>query len=162
AGDEASFLAALTHSLEQALPDYMIPGHLLVLDELPLSANGKVDRVAISRHLQALSQESLSLESPRQGLETDIANTWQAVLNNDDIGRNQDFFALGGDSLSATRIVVALQQRFGKESLSLREFYASAPTIAALARHIESHAAVASTSPASSQTAQVLFEEGVL
>jgi surfactin synthase thioesterase subunit len=125
--------------LSQTLPEYMVPGTLVILDELPLSANGKVDRKQLVRRLEALQGQSNAHQPPLPGLESDIAHVWQAVLKRPSLSRHDDFFAIGGDSLSATRIVAALHQRVGAGAVSLRILYGAAPTVASLAAHVRAY-----------------------
>jgi yersiniabactin nonribosomal peptide synthetase len=95
--------------LRQKLPDYMVPEHFELLDRLPLTANGKVDRGALTSLLNIEPARVAQLEEPQTPAEKAIANVWQQVLGTSQIGRDDSFFALGGDSLSATRVVARLR-----------------------------------------------------
>ncbi|GGJ87049.1 non-ribosomal peptide synthetase [Pseudomonas matsuisoli] len=156
--DAAAYIDDLKQALGNELPDYMVPSYLSLLDGLPLSANGKVDRALVLRELQEQGAGAVVSAAPAAGLEAEIAQVWEHVLERTGIGRDDDFFAIGGDSLSATRIVVILQQRLGKEQLSLRVFYGSTPTIAALARHVQQR----NPGVASAASDTSLYEEGVI
>ncbi|MCP3801290.1 amino acid adenylation domain-containing protein [Allokutzneria sp. A3M-2-11 16] len=108
------------------LPAHMIPERIEVLPWLPLSANGKVDRSAL-----ASPAEETTGDAPRGEVETELAAMWSELLGIGDIGRDQSFFTLGGDSLLATRFIQEAEQRFGV-ALPLRQLFA-APTIACAA-----------------------------
>ncbi|WP_419198059.1 amino acid adenylation domain-containing protein [Nocardia vinacea] len=94
----------LRAALAEALPRYMVPSAVVVLDEVPLTANGKLDRerlpepVAVAREFRA----------PSPGLEELVARTFEQVLDVDQVGVDDDFFALGGDSLSASLVVARI------------------------------------------------------
>lgn len=108
------------------LPDYMVPSTFVWLDELPLNANGKIDRKA----LPDVTFTSTS-EPPHEGLERQIADVWEDLLHLQGIGRDDDFFRLGGNSLLAARLQTLLRERIGLD-LTTAAIYA-APTIAGLA-----------------------------
>ncbi len=90
------------------LPDYMVPARWSVLDSLPLTGNGKVDRAALARDLPrdegADAVETLSAE-PADDLERALAGLWAGLLERTRVGRDDDFFDLGGDSLLVARMV---------------------------------------------------------
>ncbi len=134
--------AELRATAAQRLPRHQIPAAFVVLDQLPTSATGKVDR-------QALRQRGLpahmtghepapdgGLGGPARGAtETGIAAIWAELLQTESIGRHDDFFARGGHSLLATRVMALLRDRFDID-LPLRAFFA-APTVAGLAAAVE-------------------------
>ena len=103
------------------LPDYMIPTAYIFMDEMPLNANGKVDRP----HLTAMEDEIIPVETnyvePRNEEESLLAAEWSRVLNRDCIGIDDNFFDLGGDSLKIVKILVALLPY--KFDLTARDFY---------------------------------------
>lgn len=91
--------------LRERLPQYMIPGYWISLDELPLSANGKVDKKQLAL---LVYREDLSIESyqpPRNKVEEDLTALWQRVIKKERIGINDNFFELGGDSITTIQIV---------------------------------------------------------
>jgi acyl carrier protein len=126
----------LTTFLGRRLPGYMIPDRTVVLDAMPLSANGKIDRAAIAALLADAA--AVADDEPPQGeVETELARIWADLLGVAVVGRQQSFFSLGGDSLAATRLVEAVRRRFATR-IPLRQLYA-APTVAALATHLDTH-----------------------
>ncbi|HLG60750.1 MAG TPA: amino acid adenylation domain-containing protein, partial [Ktedonosporobacter sp.] len=125
----------LQQHLETLLPAYMIPAQFIVLQELPLTSNGKVDRRALPEPqtlLQTSAQESVAPITP---LEQVIASVWEQLLERPQIGRHENFFALGGHSLLAGRVIARLRSLLHIE-LPLRSLF-EAPTIARLAQRIE-------------------------
>lgn len=112
------------------LPSYEVPSAMVVLDELPLSDNGKVDRKA----LPAPSAEPDGIE-PRTGTERAVAGIVAEVLGLDRIGVEDDFFALGGDSILAVQALSRLRRTIGAD-LSARALF-DAPSVARLARLLD-------------------------
>ncbi|MEH2536065.1 amino acid adenylation domain-containing protein/non-ribosomal peptide synthase protein (TIGR01720 family) [Bradyrhizobium sp. AZCC 1588] len=106
-GDARPDAAGLRHHLQQALPDYMVPAGFVVLERLPLTANGKLDRKALPAPDWHGSGDAVA---PRNPTEQALAAIWRDVLKLDRISVNDNFFALGGDSLSATRAIARVQQ----------------------------------------------------
>lgn len=102
----------------QALPDYMVPAVVMVLDQLPLNPNGKVDRHALP---EPQAVHAPAREMPQGELESVIAQVWGEVLGVEGIGRHDNFFELGGDSLLSLK-VVAKARRHGIE-LSPRQLF---------------------------------------
>ncbi|MEA2692878.1 MAG: hypothetical protein QOJ16_2265, partial [Acidobacteriota bacterium] len=129
------------HDLRQALgrrlPAYMVPGAFVVLDDLPLSANGKVDRRALANRLpetEPAGAAKLAASEPGSPLEARLAEMWAELLGRERVGVQDDFFALGGHSLLATRLVSRVRRELGVE-LPLRAVF-EAPTVAALAARL--------------------------
>ncbi len=121
----ADILADIRAELAQRLPDYMVPGLLLPLSELPLSANGKVDRKAVAALLAASTGGTpVQGAAPAGPVEQAVAAIWTEILNRPHIGRQDDFFLLGGDSLLATRAVALLRQRGLGADEPLRRLFA--------------------------------------
>ena len=120
----------------QRLPDYLVPAAFKAVDRFPLTANGKVDRAALPPpELQARREAA----PPRGATEERLADIWRLLLPQDGaragIGREDTFFALGGNSLSAARLMFRIGEVFGIE-LGLAAFY-EAPTLAASAAAID-------------------------
>ena len=97
--------------LRQRLPEYMVPPVIVLLDRLPMSANGKIDRAA----LPAPVAERRPFVAPRSDLERTIARVWSEVLRLDPIGVDDGFLDLGGNSLIAARIASRLGVELGRE-----------------------------------------------
>jgi len=112
----------LRRFLFEQVPEYMVPAAFVILEALPLTANGKVDR----RSLPAPDTCHLSLEtsfvSPRSHLEMQLVQIWEDVLNVYPVGVQDCFFERGGHSLLAVRLMALIQQQFGK-SLPLASLF---------------------------------------
>ncbi|WP_420029615.1 non-ribosomal peptide synthase/polyketide synthase [Pseudomonas parafulva] len=131
---------ALRMALQQGLPDYMVPSQILVLEHLPLSPNGKVDRKA----LPDPSFKGREYVAPRNALEAGLVAIWQEVLELEQVGVTDNFFELGGDSLRTLKVLskVRNQPALGIE-LKLRDMM-SKPTIAELSGYVDDAVAVPS------------------
>lgn len=127
--------ALLRRELALALPEYMVPARIVTLASLPLSPAGKVDRKALPRPQGA---PLAGREAPRGAAETALAAIWREVLRVDEVGRTDDFFALGGNSLMALRLLRQVQQRFGEGSLALADVF-NTPTLAGQASRLDLH-----------------------
>jgi len=128
----APTVEAVRAHLAERLPAAMIPARILRLDALPLSANGKVDRPALAR--LAGAPVTMAGAPPRAGTEARLAAHWEEILATGPIGRDADFFASGGDSLLATRLIARLRAD-GFAAVGLSEVFAH-PVLADLARHL--------------------------
>jgi len=121
--------------LRTRLPEYMIPAAFIVLDALPLTANGKVDRRALGNLALVGSQLPGAYLAPRNHLEEQLATVWRKILARDQIGVRDNFFELGGHSLLAVRLFAQIENRFGKK-LPLATLF-QAPTIEQLAHVLQ-------------------------
>jgi amino acid adenylation domain-containing protein len=102
---------SLHHHLQALLPEYMIPAVFVWLDEMPLTAHGKIDRAALpSPELDRPAQE-VPFVAPATQIETIVAEVWAEVLGIDHVGSLDNFFALGGDSIRSVRAVALLKRR---------------------------------------------------
>ncbi|RKG73736.1 amino acid adenylation domain-containing protein, partial [Corallococcus exercitus] len=117
-------------SLASHLPEYMVPSTFMVLDALPLSSNGKVDRKALPTP-DADASRAASFVPPRTRTEALLCGLFARLLRLERVGIHDDFFALGGHSLLATRFVAHVREALGLE-LPLRAlFEASSPALLA-------------------------------
>lgn len=117
--------------LAETLPDSMIPSAFVVLDRLPLTASGKVDRAALPELDTARPALVAALVEPRDELESTLCRMWEEVTGVDAVGVDDDFFALGGDSLGAVQLFVRIERMTGRR-LPLSSIM-RAPTVAKMA-----------------------------
>jgi len=120
--------------LQGKLPEYMVPGVLVVLEGLPLMPNGKVDRKALPKAEGRLAGAGTEMVGPRTPEEEVMAGLWRQVLQLKEVGIHDKFFELGGHSLLATQLVLRVRETFGL-GLPLRTLFEK-PTIAQLAEVI--------------------------
>jgi amino acid adenylation domain-containing protein/non-ribosomal peptide synthase protein (TIGR01720 family) len=119
--------------LKVSLPDYMVPAAFVMLDALPLTSNGKVDRRALpAPDTQALESAHVA---PRSPVEEILADVWASVLGVPQIGVDSDFFELGGHSLLVTQVMSRVAQVFDVD-LPLRTLFEN-PTVSGLAAQVE-------------------------
>jgi amino acid adenylation domain-containing protein len=133
-------LAELHRFARERLPDYMVPSHFVTLDSFPLTPSGKIDRASLpepSFDRAILGREAVP---PRSLDELALARIWSNLLGIPEIGVRDDFFELGGDSLTAVEMLVAIQNQFGRE-LPLGAL-ARSPNIESLAKLLRDGAAV--------------------
>jgi amino acid adenylation domain-containing protein len=123
--------------IREKLPEYMMPSAFVLVDALPLLPNGKVDRRALPLPSRLRLQLDIPLVVPRSALEADLARIWAEVLSLDEVGIRDDFFDLGGDSLSANRVMSSVLQHFQLE-IPLEALFQS-PTVAEMAAVINEH-----------------------
>nr|GFC65100.1 antibiotic synthetase, putative [Tanacetum cinerariifolium] len=98
---------SLRAQLGESLPDYMVPSHVLTLDAFPLTANGKLDHSALPTP-QVISQQ---FEAPHEGVEASLAALWEKALNVEAVGRHDNFFTLGGDSILSLQIIARARRQ---------------------------------------------------
>jgi len=116
------------------LPEYMVPTAAVMLERLPLSANGKIDRAALPDPAETAAEPTRRV-APRTETEEAIAAIWMDVLKRDSIGVTDDFIALGGHSLLAIRVLGRLSRKFGVR-LPLRTLF-DAPTVEQLSEIVD-------------------------
>ena len=103
----------LRDHLRRRLPDYMVPSDFVMLDSIPLTPNGKVDRKALSAIAPIRNEPVTGLVEPRTPTERFIAEVWQELLDVGEIGIYDNFFDLGGHSLLSMQAIARLDKRFG-------------------------------------------------
>jgi len=125
----------LRNFLKSRLPEHMIPASFVILDELPLLPNGKLDRRALPA-LEAVRPDLPQVfVAPRTGVEKSLAGVWSDLLGLTQVGIHDNFFDLGGHSLLTTQLISRVRELF-KVELPLRQVFQQ-PTVAALALAIE-------------------------
>ncbi|GGL11304.1 non-ribosomal peptide synthetase [Nocardia jinanensis] len=128
-------IAILSECLRARLPSYMVPPSIMVLDHIPLTPTGKLDRSALP---DPVPTDTAPFRAPETPVERSIARAFAEVLGTDTVGLDDSFFALGGDSLTATRVAARLGAALATE-IPVRLLF-EAPEVSALATCIEQHA----------------------
>ncbi|MET7755323.1 amino acid adenylation domain-containing protein, partial [Streptomyces sp. NPDC005389] len=123
----------ITESLRKVVPQHLVPQRILVLDELPLSDNGKVNRAALPAP-DEVAVEGAGFVAPRDEVERRLAEIWAEFFGVTEIGVTASFFDLGGDSLLAVRLMARIARGLGR-SLPLSSLFAR-PTIELLAQAV--------------------------
>ncbi|MFE6852018.1 thioesterase domain-containing protein, partial [Streptomyces sp. NPDC057674] len=123
----------ITDSLRKVVPQHLVPQRILVLDELPLSDNGKVNRAALPAP-DEVAAEGAGFVAPRDAVERRLAEIWAEFFGVTEIGVTASFFDLGGDSLLAVRLMARIARGLGR-SLPLSTLFAR-PTIELLAQAV--------------------------
>lgn len=113
----------------------MLPAAYVVLDRLPLTASGKLDRLSLPPPGPDHFASRGGSAPPASPLECEIAAVWREVLNLPGVGRRDTFFSIGGNSLTAIQVIARLKTRFAVR-ISVRDFFAE-PTVEGLARLVE-------------------------
>ncbi len=121
-------VAELRTRLHRDLPPWMVPTHIAILTALPRNDRGKVDRMGLPE------PRRIPFESPCGANESTVAKLWAAVLRVETVGRQDSFYALGGDSLSVAQMLAALRESHGVALLP--SDLAAAPTVAEFARRL--------------------------
>jgi amino acid adenylation domain-containing protein len=124
----------LSRHAAEFVPEFMVPSAFVVLDELPRTPSGKVDRLALPEPDVAASARRGEFVAPRTPIEEQVAAIWADVLGLDRVSVQDDFFALGGHSLLATQIVAQIRSDFSIE-LPLHSLFTS-PTVEALSQTV--------------------------
>ena len=136
-GQPALSITALRHALAEKLPGYMVPSAFIILDTLPLLPNGKLDRQRLPYPDSSRPNLDTPFIVPETSVEQALAKIWAEVLNVNHVGAHDNFFDLGGHSLTATRIVSRVIKHF-QVDLPLQSLFQS-PTVAEMATVIAEH-----------------------
>jgi hypothetical protein len=139
----------LRRFLRRKLPAAMVPEHIVFLDSLPVTNNGKIDRSALPRPPERAPGPPRPLELPRTGTERALADLWCQVLGLEQVGTNCDFFEVGGQSLIALRLGALIRNTFQLKSSA--RFVFDNPTVEKQARAIDELRAGRRASPAESR-----------
>jgi amino acid adenylation domain-containing protein len=132
---EVQTASDMRNYIRQRLPEYMIPSLIVELERIPLTPNGKVDRLALPDPFTRAEGAIHGFTEPVTPTEEALVAIWREVLKAEQVGVEDDFFEAGGHSLLAMQVVSRVERAFGV-SVSVRRFFES-PTIRALASHIE-------------------------
>lgn len=141
----------LRRHLQDRLPAYLVPGSFVVLDALPTTPNGKIDRAALPAPSQGSAKAAVA-SPPGNAVERTLAQIWSQVLRVDPVGVEDNFFDLGGHSLLLARVRAGIAQRLGRDVAVLDLF--RWPTIRSLARQLEGVADAESGADTAEQAAQ--------
>jgi len=112
--DEAAQVQNWKEILRNSVPDYMVPDNFVVLDEMPLTPNGKVDKKVLAKHGISTVDTGHGFVAPRTDVEQLVANIWKEYLGIDKIGVYDNFFELGGHSLIAVQVMTRIEKETGK------------------------------------------------
>jgi amino acid adenylation domain-containing protein len=136
-GLEGLSSTSIIESLKTTLPDYMVPSAFVRMEKFPLTPNAKLDRKALPQPGNKRPNLAQEFIAPKTVLEKQLASLWRELLQLDDIGIDDSFFDLGGNSLAAVRMVRQYHARFGHEIPAVKVF--QHPTIAKLAELLDSN-----------------------
>ncbi|HJT66776.1 MAG TPA: amino acid adenylation domain-containing protein, partial [Pyrinomonadaceae bacterium] len=126
--------------LHEQLPDYMVPSAFVLIDAMPLTQHGKINRRALPAPEQSRPELEDIYVAPRTPNDKKLAALFAHVLGVNQVGLHDNFFDLGGHSLLATQLLSRIRETFPDKEITLRHIFDS-PTVAGLAREIESTAA---------------------
>ncbi|MGN7471968.1 non-ribosomal peptide synthetase [Brevibacillus sp. SAFN-007a] len=124
----------LIFHLSESLPEYMIPSYFVRLQQIPLTPNGKIDRLSLPEPDMKRPNLDTDYLAPNTDEESAIAAIWGKVLKLDLVGVNDNFFELGGNSILLSRMYVELEEHF-KMKLQISDIF-SYPTVSKLARYL--------------------------
>jgi acyl carrier protein len=134
--EDSPSLSDLLHAyLNVRLPDYMVPTHFVILEQLPLNPSGKVDYQALPRVDENLSRTLSPSSNPQNEIQAKLCDIFRQVLAREQVRIEDNFFRLGGHSLLAAETAARIREAFGI-GLELRAFFDS-PTVAGLANAIK-------------------------
>ncbi|MDH6144550.1 amino acid adenylation domain-containing protein [Kitasatospora sp. GP30] len=131
-GQAGADITTLRERLREQLPRHMVPAHLIVLPGFPVTSSGKVDRAALPLPDHS-DPDQLQLVEPRDELERTLAGIWAEVLGRPQLGVNEDFFEIGGDSLKSIQVVHRAREAGLTVSVSVLFHH---PTIGELAERL--------------------------
>lgn len=124
--------------LSNLLPNYMVPSRIILMEAMPLTSNWKIDKKLLPEpRMIGRNNLTTKYEAPSTLTEERLCGIWKNILNIDDIGVVDDFFLLGGDSLSVTRVVLDIREKFNLD-MALNSFFAK-PTVKQLAVIIDGY-----------------------
>jgi amino acid adenylation domain-containing protein len=127
---EVLSVSELRNYLSERVPEYMVPGSYVMLEEMPLTSNGKVDRRRLPEPEQGRPELEQIYEEPKNSTQRVVARIWEEVLGIERVGIKDNFFELGGHSLLATQVITRVNDAFEVE-MALRSLFES-PTVEGL------------------------------
>ncbi|MEU1406420.1 amino acid adenylation domain-containing protein [Streptomyces sp. NPDC005728] len=133
----------IREDLVSSLPEFMLPGQILVLPELPHTPNGKLDTKALEGYVDEAAARARPVVEPRNRVEARLCGLWKSELKRESVSVHDDFFRLGGNSLIAITLVKRINEAFNC-NLPLQLLF-EAPTVAKLAEAVSTRAAVAAS-----------------
>lgn len=142
-------VAKMMNFLSTRLPDYMVPAYYFKIDRIPLTPNGKIDRTQLPQPEEHL-QTGAEYVAPRNELEEKLAEIWKKELNLEQVGINDNYFTIGGDSIKSIRLISIINRELNKK-LKIAELYVN--------NTIERLAAVISKPETDVSTAEVQYEK---
>lgn len=136
--DSRALERRITAGLKAFLPDYMIPAHIVLMDALPMTANGKVDHARLPVPSSSIADAGSARIPPRTDSERRLLDIWREILGQHEMGVTDDFFALGGHSLHIARMTSRLRQQFqlAEADIPLEAVFEN-PTVEGLAAAVE-------------------------
>ncbi|WP_103334282.1 MupA/Atu3671 family FMN-dependent luciferase-like monooxygenase [Pseudotabrizicola formosa] len=143
--------SGLRAALAAALPEHMVPAHIVTLEAFPLTPNRKVDRKALPA--PGVRAEPAAFVGPASDIEAQIAAVWSRVLGVPRVGARDNFFALGGHSLLAVQAHREIRAALGTSRLSITDIFRF-PTLSDLAAHLEDSPKAAGVAPPTGLAAQ--------
>jgi amino acid adenylation domain-containing protein len=152
-GGEAATINKLRINARDQLPEYMIPSHFVLLDEMPLTPNGKVDRRKLSALEPGAVKSHLNHVEPRTTFEKKLARLWAEVLKVSQVSVHDNFFEVGGHSLLAMKLTSRIREEFGLE-LPVRRLF-EIRTIAGLAEVLSETQAENEAGPPASEIKKI-------
>lgn len=147
----------LQQFLRKRLPDYMLPSAFVVLETFPQTPNGKINRKALPAPAAASGETKSAFTPPRTPSEEKLAKIWRELLQQPELGIDDNFFEIGGHSLLAMQLMARVRKEFQAE-LTLRNIF-EAPTIAELAKILEQRQPQPKCEPAPFQRARISAEK---
>ncbi|WP_027392682.1 non-ribosomal peptide synthetase [Aquimarina latercula] len=118
------------------VPEYMVPTFIVIMEQIPMNSNGKIDKSGLPSPLENLSENLIENIAPSNQIESTLFDIWVELLNTDNFGVHHNFFELGGHSLKATRLIGNIHKTF-QVKLELKQLFSN-PTLREQARLIES------------------------
>ncbi len=134
AADKKYGIFELRENLSKVLPNYMIPSYFVNLEKIPLTANGKIDRKALPDPRENSLLDNIKYKPPQNAVEKILVQVWEKVLGRKEIGIDQDFFAIGGDSIKTIQIIARMSSAGYK--LEMKDLF-QYPTISDLAPQVK-------------------------